>query len=241
MIPTPSISHLTKDDFRKVYEPAEDTFILLDALEADADSIIISLSGRSPLCVEIGSGSGTVTTFISLILSPSSAAYLAIDLNPHANRCTVATGKANGVHIEAVRTSLLSGLRDRLRGSVDVLLFNPPYVPTEEEEEMMAQDKAGIEGSWAGGATGTRLVDELIDEGVIRDVLGNGGRIYLVAIKQNDPQGLVKRLQEQGLDSEVGCRQSMVLLHRQHLQRKPDRSDNTPSILAHLDLTFFFI
>lgn len=214
MIPTPSTSHLTKEDFRKVYEPAEDTFILLDALEADADSLTSSLSSSSPLCVEIGSGSGIVTTFLSQILGPTAAAYLAIDLNPHANRCTAATGKANGVHIEAVRTSLLSGLTDRLRRKVDVLLFNPPYVPTEEEEEMMAQDRAGIEGSWAGGATGTRLVDELIDDGVIRDVLAKGGRFYLVAIKQNDPQGLVRRLQAQGLDSEVSCRKSILPLCR---------------------------
>ncbi|EST07923.1 Eukaryotic/archaeal PrmC-related [Kalmanozyma brasiliensis GHG001] len=201
MIPTPSTSHLTKEDFRKVYEPAEDTFILLDALEADAEALTRSLS--APLCVEIGSGSGIVTTFLSQIFGSNTGTYIAIDLNPHANRCTVTTGKANGVHIEAIRTSLLSGLRSRLRGNVDVLLFNPPYVPTEEEEEAMAQGKAGIEGSWAGGATGTRLVDELIDDGVISDVLAEGGRCYLVAIKQNDPQGLVRRLKVQGLEAEV--------------------------------------
>lgn len=45
-----------------------------------------------------------------------------------------------------------------------MLLFNPPYVPTSEEEEEAAQSGAGIAGSWAGGATGTRLVDALIDD-----------------------------------------------------------------------------
>ncbi|SPO22186.1 related to MTQ2 - Putative S-adenosylmethionine-dependent methyltransferase [Ustilago trichophora] len=203
MIPTPSISHLTKADFRRVYEPAEDSFILLDALEADVSPLTSSLSQRSPLCIEIGSGSGIVTAFLSSILGPSTSTYLAVDLNPHANVCTVATGKANNVHIEALNSSLLSGMRPRIDGNVDVLLFNPPYVPTEEEEEMMAQSKAGIEGSWAGGETGTKLVDELIDGGAVKDVLAKGGRFYLVAIKQNDPQGLVKRLQAQGLDAEV--------------------------------------
>ena len=71
---------------------------------------------------------------------------------------------------------------------------------------MMAQGKAGIEGSWAGGETGTRLVDELIDGHVIRDVLASQGRFYLVAIKQNDPAGLVKRLIAQGLDADVSSR-----------------------------------
>ncbi|SNX82877.1 related to MTQ2 - Putative S-adenosylmethionine-dependent methyltransferase [Melanopsichium pennsylvanicum] len=207
MIPTPSTSHLTKKDFRKVYEPAEDSFILLDALEADASllssSLLRSSTSSSPLCVEIGSGSGIVLSFLSAILGSTSATYIGTDLNPHANKCTISTGKANGVAIGAVNTSLMSGLRPRIDGKVNVLLFNPPYVPTEEDEEQMAQGNPGIEGSWAGGSTGTNLVDTLIDEGVIKQVLAPEGRLYLVAIKQNDPARLVKRLQAQELDAEV--------------------------------------
>lgn len=203
-IPTPSLRHLTKSDCRKIYEPAEDSFILLDALEIDAGLISnLTLREHSLFCVEIGSGSGIALAFLSLILGPTNAAYFGIDINPHANRCTIATGKENGAHIEVVRSSLLSGMSDRFEGKVDVLLFNPPYVPTEEEEEVMAQGKAGIEGSWAGGATGTKLVDELIDSGTIQKVLAKGGRFYLVAIKQNDPPNLVERLKAQGLTAEV--------------------------------------
>lgn len=39
MHPTPDTSHLTSIEFEDVYPPAEDTFILLDALEADSERL----------------------------------------------------------------------------------------------------------------------------------------------------------------------------------------------------------
>ncbi|KAL7285771.1 hypothetical protein ACG7TL_000880 [Trametes sanguinea] len=161
MIPTPDLSHLKSEDYKHVYEPAEDTFILLDALEEDADELRRS---KPLICLEIGSGSGCVSAFAGAILGPSASLYLTTDINPYACRATRATGRQNRVPIEPILTSLTGPLRRRLRHAVDIMLFNPPYVPTDTDEADDAQQRANIAGAWAGGHDGMEVTNTLLDQ-----------------------------------------------------------------------------
>jgi len=159
MIPTPDLSHLTKEDYKRVYEPAEDTFVLLDALEADADAIR-DLAPK--ICLEIGSGTGIVSTFLAQIVGASNAFFICTDINPHAATCTARTGSQNKIPIEPLVATLARPLTSRLGHAVDILVFNPPYVPTSDDEADAAQRGAGIAGSWAGGADGMQVTDALL-------------------------------------------------------------------------------
>lgn len=215
MIPTPDVSHVTRSPFvNHVYEPAEDTFALLDALEQDLDQ----LREQEPvLIVEIGCGSGCVSAFMASILKTKGkgmqthsknighlATFLCTDINPIALEATLETARRNKIENElsVIQMDTLNGLMQRCKGKIDVLLFNPPYVPTIEEEERMAQKKASIEGSWAGGSSGRRLLDELLPQ--LSELLTKGrGRFYFVAIKQNQPEFLVKQLSTYGLKTDI--------------------------------------
>lgn len=68
------------------------------------------------------------------------------------------------VAISSVRTFLAEGLRQRLSGLVDVLIFNPPYVPTTIDEVTAAQTDSDIAGSWAGGYDGMQVTNKLLDQ-----------------------------------------------------------------------------
>ncbi|XP_068612386.1 methyltransferase N6AMT1 [Brachionichthys hirsutus] len=187
--PTPVYSHAGRGDFRDVYEPAEDSFLLIDALEKDAER----LQRMSPcVCLEVGSGSGVASAFLASLLGPS-AFYLCTDVNPAAARCTAKTASCNGVSLQPVVTSLVDGLLPRLRDKVDVLLFNPPYVATPSEEV----GGSGIEAAWAGGARGREVTDRLLP--VVSRLLSGRGLFYLVAVAENDPGEIVRRLDQAGL------------------------------------------
>ncbi|KAH9982701.1 S-adenosyl-L-methionine-dependent methyltransferase [Lactifluus volemus] len=199
MIPTPDLSHLTKDDYNTVYEPAEDTFALLDALEADADAI----RGLSPrICLEIGSGTGVVSSFLGQIIGPSNALFLCTDINEHATTCTARTGSQNKTPLEPLLASLAHSLTSRLTNAVDVLVFNPPYVPTCDSELDDAQRDANIAGSWAGGADGMQVTDAFLR--LVDGLLSPRGRFYLVTVKQNGvPKIREFMLEAYSLQSEI--------------------------------------
>ncbi|GAA5973160.1 hypothetical protein JCM11641_006298 [Rhodosporidiobolus odoratus] len=196
MIPTPTYSHLSSADFEDVYEPAEDTFILLDALEQDQ-----ALLKGSRVCLEIGSGSGCVSAFLGSICGASSALYLCTDLNPPSTVATSRTGTANKVPLESIRTDLTSSLFPRLERQVDVLIFNPPYVETDEEEAVEAQESGVIERAWAGGKSGMRVTNKVLEQ--VESLLSDQGLFYLVAVPQNKPVEILKEMKGRGLHGEI--------------------------------------
>ncbi|XP_068000578.1 methyltransferase N6AMT1 isoform X1 [Melanerpes formicivorus] len=190
-LPTPRYEHVgPHGPFKDVYEPAEDTFLLLDALEQDADCL---RQARVEICLEIGSGSGVVSAFLASIIG-SSALYICTDINPMAAHCTMETALLNSVDLQPIITDLVKGLSPRLNGKVDLLVFNPPYVVTPSEEV----ESHGIEASWAGGRKGREVMDRVFP--LVPDLLSPGGLFYLVTIKENDPDEILDTMKECGLE-----------------------------------------
>jgi len=98
--------------------------------------------------------------------------------------------------------SLAMPLLSRLKHSVDILLFNPPYVPTVTHELEDAQGTADIEGSWAGGKDGMQITDVVLHS--VEDLLSTDGRFYLVAVEENNvPDIRARMLDRYGLQSQI--------------------------------------
>ena len=108
----PSLDHASFSDWDAVYEPSEDTFLLLDGLFAER----AALRDLAPRTVaEIGPGSGVVSAYVSRLLAAQRPWQVCVDLNPKACDLTARTAKANGAaRVDVVRGDL--GTRLSARG-----------------------------------------------------------------------------------------------------------------------------
>ncbi|XP_068324692.1 uncharacterized protein [Pyrus communis] len=177
----------------EVYEPCDDSFALVDALLADRTNL---LQHQPALCLELGCGSGYVITSLALIVGQE-AQYIATDINPHAVKVTHETLEAHGVHAELINTNIASGLEKRLKGLVDVIVVNPPYVPTPEDEV----GREGIASAWAGGENGRTVIDKMLP--VADTLLSKKGWLYMVTLTENNPSQICLQMREKGYASRI--------------------------------------
>lgn len=196
---TPYLTHITSEDYKYVYEPAEDSFLLLDALEADLPELQIN---KPLICTEIGCGSGVIITAVAKAL-PQTYCF-AIDINPHACDVTRRTAHKNGTTLNIINMNLLNGFRPNV---IDVLIFNPPYVVTPDEEidsnesphDNHFNDK--IIQSWAGGTDGRLIMDRVF--ATMNSILSPMGKAYILVIEENKPKEIINNMRMNGFDGSI--------------------------------------
>ncbi|XP_014214772.1 hemK methyltransferase family member 2 [Copidosoma floridanum] len=177
------IFNLSEEELHDVYEPAEDSFLLIDTLENDLELL---KSQKCAMCLEVGIGSGVVITALAMELRKYfTSFYLGIDINAKACQASKKTSIINSVRVEAVQMDLLDGIVDR--GIFDVIIFNPPYVATEPLEVL---DRRLIFKTWAGGHRGREVMDRLFPK--IPHILSDNGFFYLLVIKDNKPHEIIE-------------------------------------------------
>ncbi|GAX85742.1 hypothetical protein CEUSTIGMA_g13157.t1 [Chlamydomonas eustigma] len=175
-----------------VYEPSDDSFLLVDVLQ---ESPCSWLSKKPTLVVEIGSGSGYVICSAARILKHKGlhSHMIAVDINPAACHATQQTLCNHEIHdVDVITSDLLAPLLPRVCGMIDVLIFNPPYVPTPDHE---VRNK-GISQAWAGGERGRVVIDRLLSQ--LPDLLSPQGELIMVAVAENDIPELIHIMEGRG-------------------------------------------
>lgn len=252
-LPTPSTAHLAPKLNTTIYEPAEDSYLLLDTLSSASETTFLRhrfpRHAPAPLALEVGTGSGVVIAFLTAhahAILHRPILSLGIDVNLEACVGTQQTvdvavsasvsASQNGQSLSRTGTtppgtgttgtylsSLCSDLTAALLPhSIDILMFNPPYVPSESlpalpsapipspslslppatatpslTKAQLAQSRFEREShllslTYAGGAAGMETTERLLAQ--LPEVLSARGVAYVLLCAQNRPAEVVERL-----------------------------------------------
>ena len=159
-----------------VYEPSEDSFLL-------ADAALANIKGSEHI-LETGCGSGIISAVIN---ANTKASVTGIDINPYAVQCT----KENGV--EVIRGDLLSCIK----GSFDLIIFNPPYLPTEDREK----EKGWLNAALDGGSNGRQVIFRFLEEA--GRCLGEGGKILMLVSSLSGVDEIKSKIVDLGFSVEA--------------------------------------
>lgn len=195
MLPTPYV----KCDYEKVYEPSEDSFLVLDSLEKDIPFLSQQFKDKLAIICELGPGSGIVTTFMMQngIPNRSNSLYFALDISPWALEATKQIAKLNNcleknMYLETIQSDLTTALKKK---QVDILVFNPPYVPAEEVPQVPSSNEGfdqWLDLALVGGKDGMVVTQKVIDQ--LDDILSPDGVAYILFCARNKPEEIVSKI-----------------------------------------------
>ena len=164
-----------------VYVPAEDSYLLADNLEIE--------NGQSVL--EIGTGSGVVEMYASRLTDKITVT----DINFDACQLAEKNFAENGIeNIEVLFGNLFEPVKDR---KFDVILFNTPYLPTDDGD--VIEDT--INYAFDGGLNGRKVIDLFLDE--VGNHLNDGGIVQMIQSSLSGNEETLQKFDEMGFISEI--------------------------------------
>ena len=145
--------------WESVYEPAEDTFLFSEYIDASTGMAVL----------DIGTGCG----ILGILAAKKAKVVVALDINPNAIRCAIENAQLCKVDKKMffIQGDLLSPIS--IRQHFDRILFNAPYLPTDPGESVSWLARA-----WDGGITGREVIDRFIHSA--HKYLKDGGKIFLM-------------------------------------------------------------
>jgi release factor glutamine methyltransferase len=156
----------------EIYQPAEDSRLL--------QRVALQEARAEDKAIEIGCGSGLICRELALKVR----SITATDISPHAARWVKSQG------IEVVRADLFRGIRARF----DLVIFNPPYLPTREEERVPGWINAALDG----GETGKEVIFAFLEQ--LGSHLSPNGRALLLISSLDGCKEIGEKARAEGLE-----------------------------------------
>lgn len=169
----------------EVYEPSDDSLILAHHV----DYLVKEIGGE---VLDVGTGSGIQ----AIIAAKYADRVVGVDINERALEVAAENAELNGVadRCEFRKGDLFSPIRKNER--FDLIIFNPPYLPTSEEVTTGILDAA-----WNGGEDGRKVIEPFIQQ--FGKFLKNDGTLLLLHCHLADTERTIAELRKKGFGVKV--------------------------------------
>jgi release factor glutamine methyltransferase len=155
------VQHLTGEQaFRRItLEVRPGVFVPRPETEILVEHALSTLGEREdPVVVDAGTGTGAIA--LAIKDERPDATVFATDLSSEAVELARANARRLGLDVTVLEGDLLEPLPADLRGWVDAIVSNPPYVPPEEIDDLPAEVRADPRLALAGGTEVHRRLAE---------------------------------------------------------------------------------
>ena len=136
-----------------VYAPSDDSFLLLSAVNPK--------QGQSVL--EMGTGSG----IIALHCAKAGSKVTVADISEKALDCARNNAQINNLDIQFIQSDLFSSIQEKY----DMIIFNPPYLSSQDAEVLAVNDKRQLIGGEEGHEISIKFMGIIINFFIIKQIV----------------------------------------------------------------------
>jgi release factor glutamine methyltransferase len=179
------IGNFTLQTSENVYEPSDDSYLL-------AENLIIE---KNDEVLEIGTGTG----IIAISASTLAKSVIATDINYDALKLAEKNIKSNKIkNIELYYGNLFKPVENK---KFNLILFNPPYLPTNKEDVL----ENNLNYAFDGGIDGMKIISPFLNQA--KSHLKNKGKIQMIQSSLSNIKKTIHILKSQGFQTEITAKE----------------------------------
>lgn len=195
--------------FDNVYVPSDDTYLIIDYFsESINENYFDGLDIKNVKNIlDMGTGTGIIALFLQEVkkrISNFSPRIIASDILENAIKCAKLNESFNNPEksITFIQSDLFKKFPANLKNKFNVIIFNPPYLPSLKYNSQVGIKK-GIDNSWNGGKKGFEVFLEFISQVKSFLDLSQNYYVYYISSSVVDFQNVTKELEKCGFKNTI--------------------------------------
>ncbi|MFO8017472.1 MAG: HemK2/MTQ2 family protein methyltransferase [Promethearchaeia archaeon] len=201
------IINVADDD---VYYPSDDSYLILDYFSKYIksnrfDSIPFE---QVDMILDLGTGSGIIAIYLALLekrCDDFSPEIYASDISDEALKIAHSNACKNHVspQIQFIKSDLFQSFSSELKNSFDIVIFNPPYLPSFYNVGGKSNKNLSEDRIWNGGPKGIEVILKFLDSAKKYITRDKKSYLYFISSSKADLRQLNRTLSDLGYMNQV--------------------------------------